>query len=589
MVRARPEPGSRCAGEPFTPDYPSLVHVEPMNFACGPLELLAAWPANEPGGSPRPVAALISDARVRPGPPNDTPDPADRWSRWSLLAPIDPRRVRAAGPSDVGPTASGPDLRREFAERVVRSAFEDDLGPKAHARPDQARRCASAPDALPRPPFRLIVLAYELGRLLEPSDDPRAIGRARSAPNAGERGRPVAGRFRTDTPLAVAIDLPAALLFDRIESRWWLAGASEADAAALRGLVAHLPERSGASDDPFRLGPARSAAGRVAYTGSVAAALDLVRAGDVFQVNLSHELRCSLRGDRRAFFAALCRKARPWFGAYVELPSPWATIASVSPELFLDFDARTRQVVTRPIKGTRRTASAADAADLRASAKDSAELNMIVDLLRNDLGRVCVFGSIRVDEPRTIEPHAVLHAVATVSGRLREGLTLADLMLATFPGGSITGAPKVRAMQIIESLERSPRGAYCGTVALRSGDGSMTSSIAIRTATIAAGAQGENTFEVSFPVGAGIVADSDPESEWSETLDKAGVLLSLTTLDGEQRVEVATDDPITIAPREASVPSGPAASAAAAIGGSPRRRPGGDQYHQLPPPLPPPP
>src|SRR5262249_33216562 len=161
---------------------------------------------------------------------------------------------------------------------------------------------------------------------------------------------------------------------------------------------------------------------------------------------------------------------------------------SFSPELFLDFDPATRTVVTRPMKGTRRLAAGRD--ELQSSAKDAAELNMIVDLMRNDLGRVCEYGSVRVEEGREVEVHAtplvhragegpsapesgagLLQGVATVSGRLRQGLGVCELVAATFPPGSVTGAPKVRAMQIIDELEPHRRGAYCGAVGFISDSG----------------------------------------------------------------------------------------------------------------------
>ncbi len=153
--------------------------------------------------------------------------------------------------------------------------------------------------------------------------------------------------------------------------------------------------------------------------------------------------------------------------------------------------------------------------ELTASAKDQAELNMIVDLERNDLGRVCKIGSVKVTETRSIEEHpTVLHGVATIEGVLRDDATFADLLRATFPGGSITGAPKIRAMQIIDELETVRRGAYCGAVGYLDADGTMQFNVAIRTMLIKGGM-------AHIPVGGGIVADSDPEAEYEETLVKA--------------------------------------------------------------------
>jgi para-aminobenzoate synthetase component I len=192
-----------------------------------------------------------------------------------------------------------------------------------------------------------------------------------------------------------------------------------------------------------------------------------------------------------------------------------------SPELFLrvtpDRQTGGRQVVTRPIKGTRRRGPGMGA-ELRDSRKDQAELNMIVDLERNDLGRVCEIGSVKVTEPRTIEEHpTVYHGAATIEGTLRSDVGLVDLLRATFPGGSITGAPKIRAMQIIDELEPARRGPYCGAIGYLSCDGHMQFNIAIRTMIIKGG-------QIHIPVGGGIVADSDPPAEYEETLVKAAAL-----------------------------------------------------------------
>ncbi|HRQ72785.1 MAG TPA: chorismate-binding protein [Phycisphaerales bacterium] len=263
-----------------------------------------------------------------------------------------------------------------------------------------------------------------------------------------------------------------------------------------------------------------------------------MRAGDAYQVNLAHVLRGRFTGSTRDLYAALAAAARPEHGAYVESapgPTRWAVL-SLSPELFLSFDPATRRVVTRPMKGTR--PAHADPDELMHAPKDRAELAMIVDLMRNDLGRVCDFGSIRVDVPRRIERHAtgaagVLQATATVSGTLRGGVTLGGLLAATFPPGSVTGAPKVRAMRIIDSLEGFRRGPYCGATAVIDDAGRAVLSVAIRTAVVTGRADATGLFTdaaFEYAVGAGIVADSDPEAEWRETLDKAGPLRAVFRL-----------------------------------------------------------
>jgi anthranilate/para-aminobenzoate synthase component I len=193
-------------------------------------------------------------------------------------------------------------------------------------------------------------------------------------------------------------------------------------------------------------------------------------------------------------------------------------LISNSPELFLRVTPD-RRVITRPIKGTRPRLPGMEI-ELRDSLKDQAELNMIIDLERNDLGRVCEVGSVRVSEPRSIEAHpTVYHGVATVEGKLRPEVTFVDLLRATFPGGSITGAPKIRAMQIIEELEPVRRGPYCGAIGYVAPDGTMEFNVAIRTMILKDGM-------VHVPVGGGIVADSDPREEYEETLVKSRAMLA---------------------------------------------------------------
>jgi para-aminobenzoate synthetase component 1 len=262
--------------------------------------------------------------------------------------------------------------------------------------------------------------------------------------------------------------------------------------------------------------------GRDGYESIVHAAKAYISAGDVFQVNLAQRFRCHFDGDGRALYRRLAATSPAWFGAYLELGDPIhrRAIASISPELFLALEGD--QVVTRPIKGTRPTSCTEG--ELADSGKDQAELNMIVDLMRNDLGRVCEYGSVRVRDARQIETHpTVHHGVATIEGRLHPDRDIVDLLRATLPGGSVTGAPKVRAMQIIDELEPDPRGPYCGCIGFISRH-SARLSIAIRTVLI------ENQ-TADFCVGAGIVADSDPASEYDETLDKAAAIFQALGLE----------------------------------------------------------
>ncbi|HZW09536.1 MAG TPA: anthranilate synthase component I family protein, partial [Phycisphaerales bacterium] len=271
----------------------------------------------------------------------------------------------------------------------------------------------------------------------------------------------------------------------------------------------------------------RSESGRGAYVGAVERTLEYIRAGDIYQANIAHRLAGRFSGRGGALFARLSAAASPRHGMYYE-SAPLADgtrvgLVSLSPELFLSFDARTRRLATRPMKGTRPWG--ADPAELRDAEKDRAELAMIVDLMRNDLGRVCEFGSVRVERAREIERHApgaggVLQATATVSGVVREGVGAAEILRATFPPGSVTGTPKIRAMQVIGELEGFDRGPYCGCIGRFEDDGSFELAVAIRTGVIVGSideATGEfEDAEFSYCVGAGVVADSDPAAEWDE-------------------------------------------------------------------------
>jgi para-aminobenzoate synthetase component 1 len=198
----------------------------------------------------------------------------------------------------------------------------------------------------------------------------------------------------------------------------------------------------------------------------------------------------------------------------------------------LQYSAANQRLSTRPMKGTR-VSTAHNRDELARSEKDRAELAMIVDLMRNDLGRVCSPGSMRVDTPYAIEQHgsqsaALLQATATVSGEPTHTTSWADVLEACFPPGSVTGAPKVRAVQIIRELEPTLRGPYCGCIGFVSDTGDATWSVAIRTACV-------QERDVTWHVGAGIVAESDPQREWEETLAKAGVLRGAAGMMREQR------------------------------------------------------
>lgn len=262
------------------------------------------------------------------------------------------------------------------------------------------------------------------------------------------------------------------------------------------------------------------------YLDAVARVKEYIFAGDVFQANLSQRIEAPLGEPPWVLYRRLrTRNAAP-FAAFLDFPD--AVVLSASPERFLSVDVG-GHVETRPIKGTRPRGhgpehDAALGQALIESAKDQAENLMIVDLMRNDLSKVCVPGTVRVPELSALERYATVHhLVSTVVGQLAPGADALDLLRATFPGGSITGAPKLRAMEIIAELEPSQRGVYCGSVGYLSVTGALDASIAIRTAVALAG-------RVYFSVGGGIVTDSDPEQEYRETLDKArGLIDALDT------------------------------------------------------------
>ena len=293
--------------------------------------------------------------------------------------------------------------------------------------------------------------------------------------------------------------------------------------------VLRIPDDMSVPEDPDPI-PALSPE---AYVQTIREAKRAIYDGEIFQVNLSHRLALPIRGMPEAAYERLRSRTPSTFGGYLDAGDH--RILSASPERFLQ--VRGRQVETRPIKGTRpRGASATEdralAAELLASEKDSAENVMIVDLERNDLGKVCEFGSVHVPVLKELRslPN-VHHLESVVRGRLREDVRIPDLLQATFPGGSISGAPKPRAMEIIERLEPHRRGVYTGAFGYISWDRSLDWNIAIRTATVV----GETAY---FSVGGGIVADSDPEAEYRETLDKLrGHAEALT----QDRVEVTSD------------------------------------------------
>jgi para-aminobenzoate synthetase component 1 len=443
----------------------------PLPWKLDPIEAMRRWPVDRP-------LLMLHSGRFDP-----------RWSRLTVLAEPDAAYVHHRGRSDwVG--WSPPTL--DWSHDPIA-----DLGLALEA----------------ELPLFIGYIAYDVARHLE------------RLPALAEADR--------HWPLVQFHRCPGWLVYDGQRGEWSAHGAW---ASAMQNLMPRLdrqPSRRGSFDaeEPQPLSP------RESYEAAVRRGIEYIAAGDVFQVNLAQRFSAGFAGDPRALYASLAGASPAWYGAYLEcLPTesaesatataadanqPRRYVCSTSPELFLQLDAE-GNVVTRPIKGTRPATAAPE--ELEHSGKDLAELNMIVDLLRNDLGRVCEFGSVRVDQPRVVESHpTVHHGVATITGRLARGRSMVDLLRATLPGGSITGAPKVRAMQIIEELEPVRRGPYCGCIGWAHG-GAAAMSIAIRTMLVELGRDRRGW--VDFSVGAGVVGDSRPDAEYDETLTKAAAMLA---------------------------------------------------------------
>ena len=308
--------------------------------------------------------------------------------------------------------------------------------------------------------------------------------------------------------------------FDReTRSAWVVAARPEAEERARR-MAARLsvpPPEQSAGPAPVRW---RSELARPDYLDRVGRVLEYIRAGDIYQANFTQRFLADVDGtlDAYALYERLRRLSPAPFAAFLNC-GPRLRLAGASPERFIRLRAD-RTIETRPIKGTRPrhadpAADAAAAAELSASIKDRAENLMITDLLRNDLARVSEVGSVKVPVLFGLESFAsVHHLVSVVTSRLLPGLGPVDLLRAACPGGSITGAPKIRAMQIIDELEVARRGAYCGSVAWIGFDGAMDSNIVIRTLSV-------TQDRVIAQAGGGIVADSDPAAEHEEMLVKA--------------------------------------------------------------------
>jgi para-aminobenzoate synthetase component I len=378
-----------------------------------------------------------------------------------------------------------------------------------------------------RPPLEL--LREQLGEIGAPAPGLPFCGGA-----LGYFGYDLGRRFERIPELAAAdIDMPDlaiglydwAVIVDRVERRSWLVGAGrdEGTLSAWSKLLERL--HAPAADVPrsFRvLSDTSSSFDRAEYAAAFRRVQRQIRDGDCYQVNLTQRFRARAEGDGWDAYLKLRAINPAPFAAFLDFPD--GRVLCSSPERFLS--VRGRSVETKPIKGTRprspdpsRDAALID--ELRASDKDRAENVMIVDLLRNDLGKSCVPGSVRPSKMFDVESFAsVHHLVSTVEGTLAPGKHALDLLAGAFPGGSITGAPKVAAMRIIEELEPQRRSVYCGSIGYVGFDGDMDVNIAIRTLV----QRGDWIYAWA---GGGVVADSDVDAEYQESLDKAAALLEV--------------------------------------------------------------
>lgn len=433
----------------------------PLPYTFDPLEALRRWPADRP-------VVMLHSGRFEA-----------QWSRYSVLAqPAGALVVRGGQSEWIGqaPVAAPPLRHDPFADL------------------DAAIACD--------PSLYVGHLSYDLAHAVETL--PRQATQDHGWPDL---------QFHR---------CPDFLVFDHADHRWSAVGPNP---GGLPDLSTPRPDGQPTTFD-FNASTPQPDRPRAEHEAAVQRALDYIAAGDVFQVNLAQRFTADFAGSTRGMFLKLAEASPAWYGAYLELLEPGdqpprRVACSTSPELFLQLDPGGR-VTTRPIKGTR--PAHIDPAELQDAEKDAAELNMIIDLLRNDLGRVCAYGSVQVTQPRTVETHpTVHHGVATVAGQLHPDRSLRHLLRATFPGGSITGAPKVRAMQIIDELEPVARGPYCGAIGYaqqHEGVATARLNIAIRTLLI-----DRDTDRLHFSVGGGIVADSSPADEYDETLHKAEAML----------------------------------------------------------------
>ncbi|MCH7573054.1 MAG: anthranilate synthase component I family protein, partial [Planctomycetes bacterium] len=448
----------------------NLREIRTVSLATDPMRLATTWPDDWP-------LMMIHSGRPHP-----------RWARWSILArPIASWRFhersifRGARIVDLPESTSNDPL--DLLDRILKAT--------AHTRD---------PSLSVKLPFTggwIGYISYDLGRVIEPC----------AQTTRGIRG----ARMDRPWPLIEMAYCPDALVYDNTRGVWYEIGSGQLS-EQLRANES--PVWSGYHPNP-EIGTLRSSFDPDTYLDAIGRTIEYIEAGDVFQANITQRFSTPFSGSPRALWQAALACSQAWYGAYLEFDdasdNDARRIISVSPELFLQVNPEDRSVISRPIKGTR--PQSIDPEVLRNSAKDKAELNMIIDLMRNDLGRVCEYGTVLVPKARAIESHpTVHHGVGEVTGTLRHNVTSGELLRATFPGGSVTGAPKIRAMQIIDELEPVRRGPYAGAVGYIDFAGNMDTCITLRTLVITPGDDGQ--WRVDAQVGAGIVADSQPSREY---------------------------------------------------------------------------
>jgi len=331
--------------------------------------------------------------------------------------------------------------------------------------------------------------------------------------SAPVRGEPRFDRGRD--PIMLFRRYPALIAIDHEDDSAWVVGDSSDSCDAFRLRLAELTERQASIPSVGVIEVDAASKHREA----IEQALDYIGMGEVYEVNVARRWSASFEGDALALWQAMRGASRVPLGMFLD-GGDHAVLACTM-ERFIHWDAKSKTLVTRPIKGTIRREATDDGASqrLRADPKEQAEHSMIVDLMRNDLGRVAEIGTVKVEAPLIVEPFTGLyHLVSTVSCITRPDVSLEGILEATFPPGSVTGAPKVRALEIIEELEQHPRGVYCGALGFIDHDGGLSLAVAIRTATVAAG-------RVCYWAGGGIVEASDPDREVAETELKAKVFL----------------------------------------------------------------